>query len=69
MRIQMSETAAREIAQCYEDLRARDAEIGELKTLLTRAADALEEHVYVKRSSNLNVDVSELIDELRKAAQ
>jgi hypothetical protein len=40
----------------------------DMQRLLARAADALEEHVYVKRSSNLNVDVSELIDELRHAA-
>jgi hypothetical protein len=44
-------------------------EINELKSLLSRAADSLEERVFVKRSSNLNVDVADLIAELRKAAE
>ena len=61
----MSEAAAREIAQCYEDLRARDAEIGELKTLLARAADALE-YDFLVQCSDLQED---LINELRKAAE
>jgi hypothetical protein len=52
-----------------EQLGRTRQQIAESKRLLTRAADALEEHVYVQRSRNLNIDVSELIDELRKAAQ
>jgi hypothetical protein len=48
--------AAREIAQCYEDLRAKDSEIERLKALLSRAADALD-----------NGDLA-ILDEMRKAA-
>jgi DNA repair exonuclease SbcCD ATPase subunit len=91
--------AAREIAQCYEDIRTRDAEIERLKdkirgleklnqmtdeeavmelkaeierlkTLLTRAADALEEEFGSPDAPEYGVKgpVHELIAELRKAA-
>ncbi len=63
----MTEAAAREIAQCYEDIRKKDAEIErltEVKDLLIRAADAMEQlHKYAP------IKYSSLIKELREAVK